>query len=64
MDLEASVCRICEGAGWWKYQYKVTHSIMAICRVGLAAGLKSLLAGVDTEEMNRLSFWSVGLVYE
>ncbi len=52
------------GSGWWKYQYMVTHSIMAICLVGLAAGLKSLLLGLLMLEMNKPSFCNVGLVNE
>lgn len=59
--LEASVSSVACGSGWWKYQYSVTHSIMAIWRVGLAAGLESLL-GLEMEEMKSLSFWSVGFV--
>ncbi|KAG7152102.1 hypothetical protein HYQ46_012071 [Verticillium longisporum] len=57
---DASVVRYGWGSGWWKYQYRVTQSIMAICLVGLAAGLKSLLEGFEMEEMKRLSFCKVG----
>jgi len=39
------------GSGWWKYQYRLAHSIMAIWRVGEAAALNSLLLGFDIEEM-------------
>ena len=52
------------GADWWKYQYNVIQSIMAMCLVGLVAGLKSLLLGLLMLEMNKLSFCSVGLVKE
>lgn len=62
VNREASVVRADGGAFWWKYQHSVTHSIMATCRVGLAAGLKSWLEGLDMDEMKRLSFWRVGLV--
>lgn len=43
--------RVLEGAGWWKYQYRVIHRIIAIWRVGDAAGLKSAEEGFDMEEM-------------
>ncbi len=33
---------------------------MAICRVGEVAGLKSVLLGLDMEEMNKLSLCNVG----
>lgn len=33
---------------------------MAICRVGEVAGLKSLLLGLEMEDMNRLSWVRVG----
>jgi hypothetical protein len=62
--LEAWVVSVVDGAGWWKYQYRVAQSIMAIWRVGLAAGLNSLLEGLEMDEMKRLSWCSVGLVKE
>jgi len=46
----AVVMRV-SGSGWWKYQYNVAHSIMAICRLADVAGLKSLLLGLEMEEM-------------
>jgi hypothetical protein len=39
------------GSGWWKYQYSVAHSIIAIWRVGDAAGLNSLLLGFEMDEI-------------
>jgi hypothetical protein len=39
------------GSGWWKYQYRLAHNIMAIWRVGDAAALYSLLLGFDIEEI-------------
>lgn len=48
---ESLVARLRLGSGWWKYQYKVAHSIMAIWRVGEEAGLKSLLEGLDMDDM-------------
>jgi hypothetical protein len=62
VSLEASVSRTWEGSGWWKYQYRVTQSIMAIWRVGLAAGLNSLLEGLAIDEMKSLSLSKVGVV--
>ena len=47
---------------WWKYQYNVAHSIIAICLVGDVAGLKSTLLGFEMEDMKRLSRCSVGLL--
>jgi hypothetical protein len=49
--LESAFVTCSVGSGWWKYQYSVAHSIMAIWRVGEAAGLNSLLLGFDMEEM-------------
>ena len=57
---EASVVTKGEGSVWWKYQYRVAHSIMAICLVGLAGALKSSVLGKDIELMNRQSFCRVG----
>lgn len=54
--LEASDISSRLGGGRWKYQFRVAHSIIAICRVGLVGALKSLLEGFDIEEMKRLSF--------
>lgn len=44
----------------WKYHHKVAHSIIAICRVGDVAGLKSVLLGFEMEEMKRKSLDNVG----
>jgi hypothetical protein len=60
--LEASVVNVADGGSWWKYQYRVTQSIMAIWRLGLAVGLKSWFEGRDMDEMKRLSFCRVGFV--
>ena len=49
LDSELVTCSV--GSGWWKYQYRVAHSIIAIWRVGDAAGLKSLLLGLEMEDM-------------
>ena len=48
-DMAFVTCSV--GSGWWKYQYNVAHSIIAMCRVGEAAALYSLLLGFDTEEI-------------
>jgi len=35
-----------EGSGWWKYHHSVAQSIIAMPRVGLGLGLKSVLLGL------------------
>lgn len=57
---DAFVTRYGDGSFKWKYQYREAHSIMAICRVGLVGVLKSLLEGLEMEDMKRLSFCNVG----
>ena len=48
---------------WWKYQYSVAQSIIAICRDGEDGGLNSLLLGLEIEERKRASFFNVGFRY-
>lgn len=62
VNAEASVKTWGFGGSLWKYQHNVAHSIMAICRVGEALLLKSVLAGWDMEDMKRESLWMVGRV--
>lgn len=38
---EADVTNCGLGSGWWKYQYKVAHNIIAIWRVGLVGARNS-----------------------
>jgi hypothetical protein len=51
VSLDSSFVTWRGGSGWWKYQYSVAHNIIASCRVGELAGLKSLLLGSDIDEM-------------
>jgi hypothetical protein len=57
---DASVVIYGEGSFKWKYQYSDAHSIIAICLVGLVGALKSLLEGLEMEDIKRLSLRRVG----
>ena len=60
---DSLVSRYGSGSGCWKYQYRVIHIIRAIWREALAGGRKSLLEGLEMEEMKTVSFCKVGLLY-
>ena len=57
---DCSVFKYGDGSCRWKYQYRDAHNIIAICRVGLAGALKSLLEGFEIDDMKRLSLRNVG----
>lgn len=59
VSADASVRTDMLGGSLWKYHHSVAHSIRAICLVGDVGPLKSLLDGIDIDEMNTVSFCTV-----
>lgn len=57
---DSSVVKNGAGSFRWKYQYSDAHNIIAICLVGLVGALKSLLEGIEIDDMKRLSLRKVG----